>query len=261
MGAGFNLTTKLQKGTGSCSGNVAAILLGVAMGGFLDGILLHQILQWHHLLSALAEGHFKDLRVQILADGLFHMLLYIVLAIGLLLLWQSPKSSRSHITCYFLIGFGIWHILDGLLSHWLFGIHRIRPQSDSPLFWDLLFFIALGVIPVVIGLAFRHHIRPMRPLALFFLMLFVGITAVVSALPLRDTQSVLVVFREDITMPEVITAARSINAGLLWSNRANSVWVFRANSSAEAMKLYRYGALLVGGSFFGIGCFSPTKNL
>jgi uncharacterized membrane protein len=25
------------------------ILLGVGLGGFVDGILLHQVLQWHHM--------------------------------------------------------------------------------------------------------------------------------------------------------------------------------------------------------------------
>ena len=29
----------------------AGLLLGMALGGFFDGILLHQMLQWHHLLS------------------------------------------------------------------------------------------------------------------------------------------------------------------------------------------------------------------
>lgn len=28
-----------------------AFLLGVGLGGFVDGILLHQVLQWHHLLT------------------------------------------------------------------------------------------------------------------------------------------------------------------------------------------------------------------
>src|SRR4051812_2193731 len=30
---------------------IAAILLGVGLGGFFDGIVLHQILQWHHMIS------------------------------------------------------------------------------------------------------------------------------------------------------------------------------------------------------------------
>jgi len=28
------------------------IILGVGLGGFLDGILLHQVLQWHHMLTS-----------------------------------------------------------------------------------------------------------------------------------------------------------------------------------------------------------------
>ena len=43
-------------------------LLGFALGGFFDGILLHQILQWHHLLS-LVPG-MVDLRVQICGTGI-----------------------------------------------------------------------------------------------------------------------------------------------------------------------------------------------
>ncbi|MFN4099033.1 MAG: DUF2243 domain-containing protein, partial [Pararhodobacter sp.] len=47
--------------------------LGFALGGFFDGIVLHQVLQWHHLLSGYAPSDTAtDLRFQILADGLFH---------------------------------------------------------------------------------------------------------------------------------------------------------------------------------------------
>jgi uncharacterized membrane protein len=27
------------------------ILLGIGLGGFVDGIVLHQIVQWHHMVS------------------------------------------------------------------------------------------------------------------------------------------------------------------------------------------------------------------
>ena len=51
------------------------VLLGIGLGGFLDGIVLHQILQWHHMLTS--EGADPDttiagLQVNTLADGLFH---------------------------------------------------------------------------------------------------------------------------------------------------------------------------------------------
>ncbi|MER9844263.1 DUF2243 domain-containing protein [Mesorhizobium australicum] len=39
----------------------------------MDGIVLHQILQWDHLLSGLAGPAGSDLRFQIMADGRFHL--------------------------------------------------------------------------------------------------------------------------------------------------------------------------------------------
>lgn len=44
----------------------AAVLRGAALGGFFNGILLHQILQWHHLLSNVEGAAFQDLRMQLL---------------------------------------------------------------------------------------------------------------------------------------------------------------------------------------------------
>ena len=67
----------------------AGYALGFGIGGFFDGILLHQILQWHHLLSGLQGAPYDDLRFQVLADGLFHVFMYVVTVIGLWLLWQS----------------------------------------------------------------------------------------------------------------------------------------------------------------------------
>jgi uncharacterized membrane protein len=30
----------------------AGILLGLGLGGFFDGIIWHQVLQWHHMLTS-----------------------------------------------------------------------------------------------------------------------------------------------------------------------------------------------------------------
>ena len=49
----------------------AGFLLGFSLGGFFDGILLHQVLQWHHLLSNVQAAALQDIRAQMLADGLF----------------------------------------------------------------------------------------------------------------------------------------------------------------------------------------------
>ncbi|TIR87142.1 MAG: DUF2243 domain-containing protein, partial [Mesorhizobium sp.] len=65
---------------------VGWLLVGFALAGFFDGIVLHQILQWHHLLSGLREPAGSDLRFQILADGLFHLLMYLLCILGTVLL-------------------------------------------------------------------------------------------------------------------------------------------------------------------------------
>ena len=70
---------------------VAGGLLGFALGGFFDGILLHQILQWHHLLSAIDPA---NARMQVMADGFFHALMYVLALAGLWLLWRLARRAR-----------------------------------------------------------------------------------------------------------------------------------------------------------------------
>src|SRR3954465_10961416 len=72
-----------------------AAVLGFALGGFFDGILLHQVLQWHHFLSLVEGRPFEDLQLQILADGVFHIFVYALALLGLLLLWRLGQERPS----------------------------------------------------------------------------------------------------------------------------------------------------------------------
>src|SRR5690606_22595817 len=102
--------------------------------------------QWHHLLSGLRTGAFADLRVQVMADGLFHAGMYAIAVVGLWQLYRArshlarPGANRRFIA-NFWIGFGVWHVLDALLSHWLIGIHRIRMDVAHPLPWDVAWLV------------------------------------------------------------------------------------------------------------------------
>ena len=40
----------------------AGILYGLGLGGFIDGTVLHQILQWHHMLIEAAESSCSSAR-------------------------------------------------------------------------------------------------------------------------------------------------------------------------------------------------------
>jgi uncharacterized membrane protein len=242
-------------------------LLGVAVGGFFDGILLHQILQWHHLLSGLEGGAFADLRVQVLADGLFHALMYVVAAAGLWLLWQTRQefADRGAGTLLFaniLIGFGIWHMADSILSHWLLGIHRIRQDSPNPLLWDLIWFGAFGLIPILLGAMLRRHRGgPMtgRGTAWAGLVTLLVIGAgIIASLPPRGVSQVIVYFGPGATAEQVFSAAAATDARLVWSDVSGELWAFDVDDMGKSWQLYRHGALFVGNSF-GAGCLAWSK--
>jgi hypothetical protein len=68
--------------------------LGLPFRRLFDGILLHQILQWHHLLSGL-ESAARDIRFMILTDGLFHLSTYLLALLGIYLLWTTRLEGSQ----------------------------------------------------------------------------------------------------------------------------------------------------------------------
>ena len=133
----------------------AGVVLGVGLGGFVDGIILHQILQWHHMLTSAGfpPTSVGNLEVNTLADGLFHATTWVITVIGLALLWQAKRHGEHPPTkilvCSIAIGWGLFNLVEGIIDHHILGIHHVRSGPDQ-LFWDLVF-LALGAVMVVIG--------------------------------------------------------------------------------------------------------------
>ena len=229
-------------------------VLGFALGGFFDGILLHQILQWHHLLS-LVPG-IEDMRAQVLWDGYFHALMYVIAAVGLWGLWRAHVAVEGAwgrpLVGALLVGFGLWHVVDSVLSHWLLGIHRIKLDSDNRLMWDLIWFVAFGLIPIGIGwLMVRGGSAGLRlrGSTAAMLLLTAG-TAGAGAWSLRpppDQPFTTVVFRPDYGPSEVFSALAAVDARLVWSDPAMGVVVVSVLPERR-WSFYRHGALLVSGS-------------
>ena len=241
-----------------------AFWLGFALSGFFDGILLHQILQWHHLLSAIRGD---DIRFQILMDGYFHLLMYAVAAIGLWLLWRAresfaaPGSSRRFVA-YALIGFGVWHVLDAVLSHWLLGIHRIKLDSGNPLFWDIGWLVAFGLVPLAVGWMLRRGGPPAAssPNAATALIALVMIGASYwSSQPPPGQAFTTIVFSPLVSSAEALSAALSVSDALAWFD-GEGVVVVSGVSADDAVALYRRGALLVSGGAATPGCFAWTSQ-
>jgi len=136
------------------------LLLGIGLGGFVDGIVLHQILQWHHLLTD--EGDFpmdtvRGLEDNTLADGVFHAATWVVVVVGTLAAvhaWQRGRIAppwRTH-AGLLLVGWGAFNLVEGVVDHQLLGIHHVRDDLGGPLAWDLGF-LTLSALLVVAGWA------------------------------------------------------------------------------------------------------------
>lgn len=128
-----------------------AALLGFALGGFLDGIVLHQLLQWHHLLSLWAEA--EELTWHVLWDGIFHVLMYVLAALGLWELWRRGLPDGRRFAGALLAGVGLWNVVDGVVFHWALEVHHIRLDAANPVLWDLAWLAAFGLGPLAAGCA------------------------------------------------------------------------------------------------------------
>jgi uncharacterized membrane protein len=138
-----------------------AFILGLGLGGFIDGIVLHQILQWHHMLTGKSGGEpmttVPGLEANTLVDGFFHLATWLLVTAATLLLiraWQRGELAppwRAHLGML-LTGWGAFNLVEGLIDHQLLGIHHVRDDLGAPLTWDLAF-LAFGVALVAAGVA------------------------------------------------------------------------------------------------------------
>ena len=56
----------------------AGVFFGLGLGGFFDGIVLHQVLQWHHMLSSwYPVNTIENLELNTRWGGIFHSATYL----------------------------------------------------------------------------------------------------------------------------------------------------------------------------------------
>jgi uncharacterized membrane protein len=143
----------------------AALLLGVGLGGFLDGIVLHQILQWHHMLTS-AGGHpastVAGLETNTLWDGLFHLFAWLATLAGVVLLWRASRAGETlpgrALAGLILAGWGLFNLVEGIVDHQLLTIHHVRGGDDA---WAYdLAYLVLGAALVAGGLLLARRARP-----------------------------------------------------------------------------------------------------
>jgi uncharacterized membrane protein len=139
---------------------IAGIVLGIGLGGFVDGIVLHQMLQWHHMLTAWDHEHYPmdtvhGLEVNTLWDGIFHSSTWVATVAGLGALWWAAgvpniRWSPLALVGSLLAGWGLFNLVEGVVDHHILGVHHVRDDLGGPLSWDLAF-LGFGAVLVAAG--------------------------------------------------------------------------------------------------------------
>jgi uncharacterized membrane protein len=141
----------------------AGTLLGIGLGGLADGILLRQILQWNHVISAwLPPTDLASLKANGVWDGLLQAFVWVTTLVGVLLLWHVtgrrdvPRSTRIFLGSLAL-GWGLFNVIEGTIAHQVLQAHHVHPGEDQ-LSWDVAFLVA-GAALMAAGWTALDHSR------------------------------------------------------------------------------------------------------
>ncbi|GGH63921.1 hypothetical protein GCM10011379_15380 [Filimonas zeae] len=136
----------------------AAVVLGIGLGGFVDGIVFHQILQVHEMLSAkVAADNYVGKSVNMFWDGIFHAFCLLIVLTGIVLSWKLAGASYAYkrkriLGGGLLLGWGVFNLLEGIMDHHLLGLHNVVQRAGTSL-PDYLF-LSFSVLLVMAGYVF-----------------------------------------------------------------------------------------------------------
>ncbi len=137
----------------------AGFVLGAGFGGFADGIILHQILGWHHFICYTLNCQptsIAQLQRENTQDGFFHLALWLVLLVGTVMLFRAARHSSlmwrgRTLLGSMLAGCGLFNFLEGMINHQILGIHHVLPGNPHQFLFDMLY-LANGILFLLIGM-------------------------------------------------------------------------------------------------------------
>lgn len=119
-------------------------LFGVGIIAMIDGIIFHQLLQWHSVYPP-SPNHERRTVPPVFFDHPLHR--------GIMLWNRGELNGRrpQHIFWgAFLLGAGWFNFVEGIVNHHLLQIHHVNPASPNRLFFDLAY-DASGLLIIAIG--------------------------------------------------------------------------------------------------------------
>jgi uncharacterized membrane protein len=136
----------------------AGLVLGMGFSGLADGIILHEILGWHHLVCYdlyCRPTSVEQLQLENTQDGYFNLGLWLVLLLGTAMLLRAardagPAWSGRVLLGSMLSGSGLFNFVEGLVNHQILGIHHVLPGSPHQFLFDMLY-LANGLLFIAVG--------------------------------------------------------------------------------------------------------------
>ncbi|MBY4127342.1 DUF2243 domain-containing protein [Rhodococcus fascians] len=127
---------------------IAGLLLGLGTVAFIDEVIFHQLLHWHHFYDKSTSD------VGLVSDGLFHAFSWFATVASLLLLVRLKRDSAFQGLTFaggWLTGAGFFQLYDGLVQHKALGLHQIRYDVDLAPYditWNIIaaVLLASGVV-------------------------------------------------------------------------------------------------------------------
>lgn len=135
---------------------VPGVLLGIGFGGFVDGIALHQILQWHNMLSAqLPPTTMEAMRANMMFDGYFDAFNWVVAFAGVWTLWAAGRRgtlpSGRRFFGQLVLGWGLFNLVEGVVDHHLLRLHHVVDLPSHVPVMDWIFLGVGGVLFLIFG--------------------------------------------------------------------------------------------------------------
>ena len=135
----------------------AGLLIGIGVAAFVDEVVFHQLLHWHHFYDR------ASLDAGLVSDGFLHAGGWTAVVVGLFLFadlqrWRATVPAR--VWAGGLLGAGGFQLFDGLVQHKVLRLHQVRYGVEL-LPYDLLWNGA-GALALLGGIVVLLRARRVR---------------------------------------------------------------------------------------------------
>ncbi|PJN54815.1 hypothetical protein PAEVO_15360 [Paenibacillus sp. GM2FR] len=129
----------------------AGILFGLGLVGFIDEVVFHQLLHWHHFYDK------STTEIGLVSDGLFHAFSWFATIGSSFMLADLHRRNAFWLKRWIggiLLGGGAFQLYDGIIQHKWMRLHQIRYNVDIRPYdwvWNLIAaaMIIVGMILIV----------------------------------------------------------------------------------------------------------------